>query len=454
MSQRKYFGTDGIRGTVGQEPITPQFMLRLGFAVGKVMADSGNPQGKNPGERRAVLIGKDTRISGYMMESALEAGLSAAGADIRLLGPLPTPGIAYLTRTMHGAAGLVISASHNAYPDNGVKFFSAAGEKLADAQEAAIEQCLDEPMQTVAADRLGKAQRIDDAQGRYVEFCKSTWPRSLNLDGIKLVLDCAHGATYHVAPRVFAELGARVVAIGTRPDGLNINAQRGSTQPEAMCAAVVESGADLGIAFDGDGDRVIMATGSGRIVDGDELLYLIARSRQQAGNLRGGVAGTVMTNLGIERALRALDIEFARTQVGDRHVHQHLERHDWQLGGESSGHIICRDLTTTGDAIVTALQVLAGLVRDGQTLASALEGVSKYPQVMINVPVAGKINLQAASIAQAVKNSERKLGDAGRVILRASGTEPVVRVTVEGESEPLIQQQAEQIAAAVTACAG
>lgn len=439
---RRYFGTDGIRGRVGEYPVSADFVLKLGWAAGRVLAQ---------GERKVVVIGKDTRVSGYLFESALEAGLASAGADIRLLGPMPTPGVAYLTRTLKAAAGIVISASHNSFEDNGIKFFSGRGEKLADELEDAIEAQLDEPFRTVAPEHLGKAERISDAYGRYIEFCKGAFPADLTLHGLKIVVDCAHGANYHTAPRVFAELGAEVIPMGVEPDGFNINRERGSTHPEAMCRRVVKHGADAGIAFDGDGDRVIMADAAGRVVDGDELLFVIARGRKRAGRLRGGVVGTVMSNVGLALALEADGVDFRRAKVGDRFVHQMLVELGWDLGGETSGHILCRDLTTTGDGIVSALQVLAEMAATGRPLRELADGMEKLPQLMINVPVAGRVDLEgAAAIRSAVTEAEHGLGRAGRVILRASGTEPVVRVTVEGEDADAVERFARRIAAAVT----
>lgn len=435
---RKYFGTDGIRGRVGEAPITADFMLKLGWAVGKVLGNSHCDK---------VLIGKDTRISGYMFESALEAGLSAAGMDIKLLGPMPTPAIAYLTRTLHACAGIVISASHNPFADNGIKFFSAQGTKLPDEVELEIERMLDQPMQTVDSARLGKAERVVDAEGRYIEFCKSTVPMTLSLRGLRIVVDCANGATYKVAPAVFDELDAEVTAIGNEPNGLNINQDCGSTRPQRLQAMVLEHRADLGIAFDGDGDRVVMVDHRGELLDGDEILYIIARSRQQAGMLHGGVVGTVMSNLGLEHALQRDGIELARAAVGDRYVLEMLVERGWQLGGESSGHIICLDRTTTGDGIVSALQVVTEMVKRGLSLAELRAGMSKYPQHMINVPVSGRVNLKEHSpIQAAVRASEERLAGRGRVLLRPSGTEPVVRVMVEGEDEAEVRREAAELA--------
>lgn len=442
---RKYFGTDGIRGRVGEYPVSADFMLKLGWAAGRVLVQ---------GERRAVVIGKDTRVSGYLFESALEAGLASAGADIRLLGPMPTPAVAYLTRTLKAAAGIVISASHNPFQDNGVKFFSARGEKLPDEIEEAIERELDVPFATVAPERLGKAERVPDAPGRYIEFCKRTFPDDLTLHGLKLVVDCAHGATYHVAPRVFDELGAEVVSMGVTPDGFNINREVGSTHPEALCRKVTECGADLGAAFDGDGDRVIFCDAGGRVVDGDEILYVIATALRQAGRLEGGVVGTVMSNVGLELALQREGIPFERARVGDRFVQQLLAERGWRLGGESSGHVICRELTSSGDGIVTALQVLARVVSSGRTLRELADGMEKLPQRMINVAVAGRPDLDAdPDIARAVREAERELGARGRVILRASGTEPVVRVTVEGPEAEHVERCARRLADVVAGAA-
>jgi len=440
--KRNYFGTDGIRGKVGEHPITPEFMLKLGWAAGTVLGRSGH--GK-------VVIGKDTRISGYMFESALEAGLSAAGLDILLLGPMPTPGIAYLTRTLHADAGIVISASHNPFEDNGIKFFSGQGTKLPDDVELAIEAELDKPMGMVASSRLGKAQRVSDAAGRYIEFCKSTFPYQSDLKGLKLVVDCANGATYHIAPNVFRELGATVTSLATQPDGLNINVGCGSTHPEELQHLVLESGADLGIALDGDGDRLIMVDHRGEIVDGDELLYIIARERQQSGQGVNGVVGTLMTNLGVEHAFDAAGIPFARAKVGDRYVMEQLLARGWQIGGESSGHIICLDRTTTGDGIVSALQVLSAMRREGRSLAELKAGTHKYPQVLINVRLERKVDISAMpEVQNAVHEAESQLGNRGRVLLRPSGTEPLVRVMVEGEDGAQVQRIAHQLAETVS----
>jgi len=438
---KKYFGTDGIRGRVGDYPVTAEFMLKLGWAAGRVLGSSGGD---------LVVIGKDTRISGYMFESSLEAGLIAAGIDTRMLGPMPTPAIAYLTRTLHACAGIVISASHNAYVDNGIKFFSGEGSKLSDEVEHAIEAELEKPMETVESDQLGKAERVEDAAGRYIEFCKSTIPLSLTLKGLKIVVDCANGATYHVAPSVFDELGAEVTAIGASPDGLNINLECGSTHPEHLQKMVCELGADVGIALDGDGDRVLMVDSSGVLLDGDELLFIIAMSRLQQGNLNGGVVGTLMSNLGLEHALQSHNIAFDRANVGDRYVLERLKQTNSVLGGESSGHIICLDRTTTGDGIVSALQVLAAMVKTGKPLHELLTGMKKYPQRMINVPVSKKVDLATVSDVQAaVKSAEQRLAGKGRVLLRPSGTEPVVRVMVEGEDEKQVIEEADQLASIV-----
>jgi phosphoglucosamine mutase len=438
---KRHFGTDGIRGQVGQHPITAEFMLKLGWAAGRVLGSAGGD---------LVLIGKDTRISGYMFESALEAGLSAAGIDIRLTGPMPTPAIAYLTRTLHACAGIVISASHNPYTDNGVKFFSAAGKKLPDEVEHAIEVEMERPMVTVDSATLGKAERIGDAAGRYIEFCKSTIPLSLSLKGMRIMVDCANGATYHVAPNVFDELGAEVVAIGVDPDGLNINKDCGSTRPEHLRAAVREYGADVGVALDGDGDRVIMVDADGELVDGDELLYIIACSKKQDGELGGGVVGTLMSNLGLEHALAALDIPFLRAPVGDRYVMEKMLESGSTLGGESSGHIICLDRTSTGDGIVSALHVLATMVRTGKPLKALKSGMTKYPQHMINVPVRERVDASTLSrVEEAMRDVERRLAGRGRILLRPSGTEPVVRVMVEGEDEDLIREEAAWLASVV-----
>ncbi|MTW20392.1 phosphoglucosamine mutase [Allochromatium palmeri] len=439
---RRYFGTDGIRGRVGQGHITPDFVLKLGWAAGRVL---GNGRGK-------ILIGKDTRISGYMFESALEAGLVAAGVDIRLLGPMTTPGVAYLTRTFRASAGIVITASHNPFEDNGIKFFSADGDKLPDEVELAIEAELDQPIRTVESSALGKVKRIEDANGRYIEFCKSTIPASMNFRGLKIVVDCANGATYNTAPFVFEELGASVVRLGTEPDGFNINHGVGSTEPGTLREAVVREEADLGIAFDGDGDRVLMVDSRGHLIDGDQLLYLIAKSRLLTGAMRGEVVGTLMSNLGFEHALKRLGIGFARTKVGDRYIMERLKASDGILGGEPSGHIICRDRTTTGDGIVSALQVLAALDRLGTRLDDIGSEVELYPQVLINVRLdAPRDVLSLPEVQDAAASAERELAGRGRVLLRPSGTEPLVRVMVEGSDRPQVEQLAEQLAEVVRA---
>ena len=443
---RKYFGTDGVRGRVGEAPITPDFVMRLGYAAGRVLVRGRTRSATRP----AVLIGKDTRVSGYMLESALEAGLAAAGVDVHLVGPMPTPAVAYLTRALRLAAGIVISASHNPFEDNGIKFFSGDGAKLPDATELAIERELDKPLQCQPSSRLGKAWRIDDAAGRYIEFCKSTFPASRDLRGLKLVIDSAHGATYHIARHVFHELGAETVAIGDAPDGFNINAACGATHPAALQAAVKRYRADLGIALDGDGDRLVMADGAGRLYDGDQLLYVIATHRKARRQLAGGVAGTQMSNLGLELALKALRIPFARARVGDRYVLEMLHARGWQLGGENSGHIVCLDRHTTGDGIVSALQVLDALRDGGVTLGEATRALVMLPQVMINVRVARRRDFSAEpAVAKAVATAERELGATGRVLLRPSGTEPLVRVMAEGRNLARVRACARRIAAAV-----
>ena len=447
---RKYFGTDGVRGMVGQAPITPDFVMRLGYAAGTTLvARERRPAGEHP----AVLIGKDTRISGYMLEAALEAGFSAAGVDVMLTGPLPTPGIAYLTRALRLQAGVVISASHNPYPDNGIKFFSAAGAKLPDAVEAEIEARLDQPMGCVAPAQLGRARRVDDAAGRYIEFCKSTFPTELDLRGTKLVVDCAHGAAYHIAPKVFHELGAEVVAIGAEPNGLNINDAVGATAPQALAQAVRAQGADLGIALDGDGDRLLMADGGGQLYDGDQLLYVIARQRMADGGLNG-VVGTLMTNLGFEHALADLGVPMVRAKVGDRYVLEMLQERGWKLGGENSGHIICLDRHTTGDGIVSALQVLAALRLREESLQQACGRLSLYPQTLVNVRLPRGFDWQAQpGVAAARLAAEQALGGGGRVLLRPSGTEPLLRVMVEGRNAQQVAALAASIADAVRAAA-
>lgn len=438
MSTRRYFGTDGIRGRVGQGMITPDFVLKLGWAAGRVFGQ---------GNGGKVLIGKDTRISGYMFESALEAGLVAAGVDIRLLGPMTTPGVAYLTRTFRASAGIVITASHNPYQDNGIKFFSPDGDKLPDAVEEAIEAELDQPLRTVDSAALGKVKRIEDANGRYIEFCKSTIPSSMNFRGTKIVVDCANGATYNTAPYVFEELGAQVVRLGTEPDGFNINRGVGSTEPDALRRAVVEESAELGIAFDGDGDRVLMVDSKGRLIDGDQLLYVVAKDRLAAGEMRGEVVGTLMSNLGFEHALQRLGIGFVRTKVGDRYIMERLKHSDGILGGEPSGHIICRDRTSTGDGIVAALQVLAGLKRLGVGLDDVCDEIESYPQVLINVRLDARRDIVGLPAVQAaLETAEHALAGHGRVLLRPSGTEPLVRVMVEGSDESEVSRLAEWLA--------
>ncbi|GAB5604640.1 phosphoglucosamine mutase [Sideroxyarcus sp. TK5] len=447
---RKYFGTDGVRGKVGEHPITPQFVMHLGYAAGKVLAKAEHSRGERP----AVLIGKDTRISGYMLESALEAGLIAAGIDVYLAGPVPTPAVAYLTRALRLQAGVVISASHNPFEDNGIKFFSGSGTKLPDEVEHAIEAALDEPMQTNASDALGKAKRIDDAVGRYIEFCKSTFPNEMNLRGMKIVVDCAHGATYHIARHVFHELGAEVIAIGAEPNGLNINDGYGATKPQNLQKAVVEHKADIGIALDGDGDRLVMVDAAGKLYDGDQLLYVIARQHHAEGTMKGGVVGTLMTNLAFEHAMQHLGIPFMRAKVGDRYVMEMLQQQGWQLGGENSGHIICLDKHSTGDGIVSALQVLHALRMKKQTLAEAAGDLQMYPQVLINVKMAKKEDLSHhPKVKHAVDTAEVMLDGKGRVLLRPSGTEPLLRVMVEGEDGAKVHLCAEKIAEAVRAAA-
>jgi len=450
---KKYFGTDGIRGKVGTGLMSPEKVLKLGWAVGRVLASDVSRHANN-GETKKVVIGKDTRISGYMFESALEAGLSAAGVDIELLGPMPTPGIAYLTRTLRASAGIVISASHNPYYDNGLKFFSAQGEKLDDEVEHAIEAMFEADMEIIESAKLGKAHRVGDAEGRYIEACKASIPMNIRLNGLKIVLDCSNGATYDIAPKVFTELGADIVATGDQPDGLNINYQCGSTDPAHLVTRVKVEGADLGIAFDGDGDRVLMVDNHGEVVDGDALLYIIARSRLQQGEDIGGIVGTLMSNLGMEIAIKELGLGFERSNVGDRYVLELLNKNNWKIGGESSGHIICLDRTTTGDGIVSALQVLAYLVREGVSLHEAKSGMSQFPQIMINVPLSGNADpMQSAVVQQSVVQAEARLSGRGRVLLRPSGTEPLIRVMVEGEDELLVSQLANEIAAQVTQAA-
>jgi len=442
---RKYFGTDGIRGRVGESPITPDFCLRLGWAAGRVFARNG---------RRLILIGKDTRVSGYMFESVLEAGLTSAGVDVRMLGPMPTPAVAYLTRTLRADAGIVISASHNPFYDNGIKFFDWDGNKLPDAKELEIEAELDSPLKCVASEAIGRVKRVDDARGRYIEFCKATVDRGLKLSGFKIVLDCANGATYDIAPGVFAELGADITVIGAEPDGLNINAQCGSTHPERLQAEVVARGADLGIAFDGDGDRVLMVDHRGEVLDGDELLFIIARHRHATNRLVGGVVGTLMSNFGLERALGAMSIPFVRSKVGDRYVLEELKKNGWELGGEGSGHIVCLDLNTTGDGIVSALQVLGAMMADGQSLLELRCGMEKLPQTLVNVSAAEPARVvMLPRVKQAVGEIEHSLAGAGRVLLRPSGTEPLVRVMVEGQDASQVARLAGDLAEIVRAAA-
>ncbi|NWA04574.1 phosphoglucosamine mutase [Pseudomonas gingeri] len=436
--KKKYFGTDGIRGRVGQYPITPDFMLKLGWAAGMAFRKLGACR---------VLVGKDTRISGYMFESALEAGLSAAGADVMLLGPMPTPAIAYLTRTFHAEAGIVISASHNPHDDNGIKFFSGEGTKLPDEVELMIEELLDAPMTVVDSEKLGKVSRINDAAGRYIEFCKSSVPTGTNLSGLKIVLDCAHGATYKVAPSVFRELGAEVIALSAQPNGLNINDNCGSTHIKPLQAAVLAEKADLGIAFDGDGDRVLMVDHTGAVVDGDELVFIIARDLAERNKLNGGVVGTLMSNLGLELALKELEIPFVRANVGDRYVIAELLERNWLIGGENSGHILCLNNTTTGDAIIAALQALLAVRRRGASLAEARQALRKCPQVLLNVRFGGGVDpVKHPEVVAACERVTEAMQGRGRVLLRKSGTEPLVRVMVEGEDEVSVRGHAEALA--------
>jgi phosphoglucosamine mutase len=437
---RKYFGTDGVRGTVGEFPITPDFVLKLGWAAGKVLGARGGSK---------ILIGKDTRISGYMFESALEAGISAAGVDVRLLGPLPTPGIAYLTRTLSAQAGIVISASHNPYTDNGIKFFGADGRKLNDEIELEIERLLDEQMSVVSTDQIGKVRRIDDARGRYIEFCKSTAP-SLDLNGMKIVVDTANGAAYHIAPDVFEELGATVVPLANQPDGFNINRDCGSTHPEALQRKVVEEKADLGVALDGDADRLLMVDHAGNLVDGDQLLFVVARDRKENGAKMDGVVGTLMSNFGLELALQAEGIEFVRAKVGDRYVMEQLDKRGWNIGGESSGHLVCLDCTTTGDGTVSALQVLAALSRRKQGLAESVADVSMLPQKMINVRGPNRDGfMENGDVQAAMADVEDRLAGNGRILLRPSGTEPLVRVMIEGKDVDRVESLCRELAEVV-----
>lgn len=445
---KRFFGTDGVRGTMGEEPITPETVLKLGWAAGKVLSRHGNGQNK-------ILIGKDTRVSGYLLESALQAGLCAAGVDIRLLGPMPTPAIAYLTRTARARAGIVISASHNAYADNGIKFFASDGMKLPDEVELEIERVMEEPLRTVESAALGKAKRYDDAPGRYIEFCKSAFPHRSNLERLKIVVDCANGAAYQVAPMVLMELGAQLTVIANEPDGFNINRDCGSTHPELLRRTVLERRADLGIALDGDGDRVILVDARGEIVDGDQILYILAIARHIAGDLQGGVAGTLMTNLGLEQALAARKIPFKRAPVGDRHVIALLQQEGWELGGETSGHIICFDRSTTGDGIIAALEVLAVMVQTGKPLAELKSGMMVYPQVMINVCMPRRVDVHnSPEVRKSLSEVETELAANGRVVLRASGTEPVVRVMIEGRDTAQIERLGRHLAETVQRAAG
>lgn len=441
MAERKYFGTDGVRGKVGTFPITPDFALKLGWAAGKVLATQGS---------RQVLIGKDTRISGYMLESALEAGLAAAGLSASFIGPMPTPAVAYLTRTFRAEAGVVISASHNPYDDNGIKFFSAHGTKLPDEVEEAIEAMLEQPMDCVESADLGRASRIVDAAGRYIEFCKGTFPTHLSLEGYKVVVDCAHGATYHIAPNVMRELGADVIEIGTEPNGLNINEQCGATDIRALQAKVLEVNADIGLAYDGDGDRIMMVDHLGNKVDGDQILFIIAREALHAGRLKGGVVGTLMSNMRLELALKQLDIPFVRANVGDRYVLEKMQEYNWMLGGENSGHIIIADKNTTGDGIIASLAVLTAMVQHRLSLNQLAADVQLFPQVLINVRFSGGNNpLESERVKAIAAEVEQRLVGKGRILLRKSGTEPLIRVMVECEDAVLAQQCAEQIAEAV-----
>lgn len=436
MTQRKYFGTDGVRGRVGSATINPEFMLKLGWAVGRVLRN---------GSRQKVLIGKDTRVSGYMLESALEAGLSAAGADVRLLGPMPTPAVAYLTQTLRASAGIVISASHNPFEDNGVKFFSAEGTKLDDSIELAIEEELDKKLVTVDSAHLGKASRVNDAPGRYIEFCKSTIPSLSRLLGLKVVVDCAHGATYHIAPNVFSELGAEVIAIGNKPDGFNINRGVGSTAPELLQQEVVQHQADLGVALDGDGDRLILVNAAGELVNGDQVLYMLAQDRQKRGVLQGGIVGTEMSNYGLEIALAEMNIPFVRSAVGDRYVMETLKKLDWRIGGEPSGHIVCLDKTTTGDGIVAALQVMSMMVKQNRSLQALCAGMSLLPQVLLNLKTEhAKALVNDKQVCKLLDALTQSLAGEGRVILRPSGTEPVLRVMVEGRDLSDVKMKAQQ----------
>jgi phosphoglucosamine mutase len=450
---RKYFGTDGIRGKVGEAPITPDMVLQLGYAAGRVLAShSATDAHRQAQSRPGVVIGKDTRISGYMLESALEAGFSAAGVDVHMVGPMPTPGVAFLTRALRLSAGVMISASHNPFDDNGIKFFSADGMKLPDAVEHEIEAAMDAPLACEPSRSLGRARRVDDAPGRYLEFCKSTFPTRLNLRGMKIVVDCAHGAAYDIAPRLFWELGAEVTAIGVSPNGFNINDEVGATHTATMAAKVKETGANLGIALDGDGDRLMMCDAAGRVFDGDELLYAVVKDRHTTGQLKGGVAGTLMTNFGFEQRMAAMNIPFGRAKVGDRYVLEMLIERNWECGGENSGHIICLDKHTTGDGTISALQVLAALARSGEDLATFTRDLTMLPQVLVNVRTEKKFDFAAsASVTAALEAARAQLGDRGRVLLRASGTEPVIRVMVEGGDAAEVKALAHHIADVVKA---
>ncbi|RUO41414.1 phosphoglucosamine mutase [Pseudidiomarina aestuarii] len=443
MSQRKYFGTDGVRGRVGEFPITPDFAVKLGWAAGTVLSASGNYR---------VLMGKDTRISGYMLESALEAGLLSAGVSVEFLGPMPTPAVAYLTRNFRAAAGIVISASHNPYYDNGIKFFSDIGSKLPDHVEAEIERLLDEPIKCVPSEDMGRASRIGDAPGRYIEFCKSVFPSDLSLRGMRIVVDCAHGATYHIAPDVLRELGADIWEIGTEPNGVNINEKCGATHLDALREKVLKEKADLGFALDGDGDRIMLVTPSGRIVDGDDIVFILARAAQQDGLLQGGIVGTLMSNFALEKFFTDRRIPFVRAKVGDRYVMEELVKRDWRIGGENSGHIINRQYHSTGDGIIAGLQVLTAMLREGKTLDEMLAPFHKYPQALVNVRFQGNSDpLQAENVQAVVAEVERALGDNGRVLLRKSGTEPLIRVMVEGQDAKTVKAYADEIASEVEA---
>ena len=445
MVKRKYFGTDGIRGHVGLSNINPEFILKLGWAVGRVLANGG---------RKTVVIGKDTRVSGYMLESALEAGLSAAGVNVMLLGPMPTPAVAYLTQTLRASAGIVISASHNLFQDNGIKFFSAEGTKLPDSLELQIEAEIEKKLETISSGVLGKVTRVSDAPGRYIEFCKSSIPSMTRLSGLKIVVDCAHGATYHIAPNVFKELGAEVIAIGDKPNGFNINQECGSTSPDLLRQHVLEYGADIGIGLDGDGDRVVMVDSSGELVNGDQILYIIAKDRHQKGLLQGGVVGTLMSNYGLERAINELGIPFARSNVGDRYVLDILREKNWKIGGESSGHIVCLDKTTTGDGIIAALQVLTIMVKQEKTLMQLCEGITLIPQALVNLNTTQAVSLAKNSqVRDMLDKLNTSLQGKGRVLLRASGTEPVLRVMVEGQNIDQVQKQAHDLAAEINGIA-